>query len=78
MKNEALHRSIRDRLHHANSVVITSHIRPDGDAVGSVVGLGVSLSLAGKQVQMVLADRVSAQLRFIPGAELVTTHVEQP
>ncbi|NMC53815.1 MAG: bifunctional oligoribonuclease/PAP phosphatase NrnA [Chloroflexi bacterium] len=78
MKNEALHRSIRDRLHNATSVVITSHIRPDGDAVGSAVGLGLSLSLAGKQVQMVLADRVSAQLRFIPGAELVTTHVEQP
>jgi phosphoesterase RecJ-like protein len=78
MKNEALHRSICDMLHNTNSVMITSHIRPDGDAVGSVVGLGLALSLAGKQVQMVMADRISAQLRFISGAERITTSAELP
>jgi len=78
MKNDAIHSTIREMLHDANAVLITSHIRPDGDAVGSVAGLGMALRLAGKQVQMVMADRISAQLRFIPGADQITTKVTDP
>jgi len=47
----------------AQRILLVSHIRPDGDAVGSLLGLGSALQEADKQVQMVLADGVPSILR---------------
>src|SRR5512145_1626085 len=40
---EELNQVLCQEFHHAQSVLIVSHIRPDGDAVGSLLGLGQSL-----------------------------------
>ena len=58
-------------LRTAESVLLVSHIRPDGDAVGSLLGLGLALQKGGKRIQMVLADGVPAQFRHLPGCEAV-------
>lgn len=63
--------AIRDLLHNANSILITSHVRPDGDAIGSMLGLGLSLLAVGKDVQMVLSDGVPATFRHLSGVDLV-------
>ncbi len=55
----------------ASRVLITSHIRPDGDAVGSLLGLGLALQQAGKTVRMVLADGVPHSLRHLEGSKQV-------
>jgi phosphoesterase RecJ-like protein len=47
--------------------LVTSHARPDGDAVGSVLAMGSVLHALGKQVDMVLADPVPAVYRTLPG-----------
>lgn len=64
------------KLNRARRVLIASHVRPDGDAVGSLLGLGLALSAAGKQVQMILADGVPANFRHLPGADLVRHHLD--
>lgn len=69
--NKALLQSIRSELTHAQRVVVASHLRPDGDAVGSLLGLGLALQHAGKQVQMVLADGVPLVFQNVPGVEQV-------
>ncbi len=52
--------------------MIASHVRPDGDAIGSLLGLGAgSASIAGKSVQMVLVDGVSSSFRHLEGSELI-------
>lgn len=56
-------------LHAAPKILIVSHVRPDGDAVGAVLGLGLALRAAGKQVQMVLADGVPGNYRHLSGSE---------
>jgi phosphoesterase RecJ-like protein len=66
---------IKQRLDQAKNVLITSHVRPDGDAIGSLIGLGLAVQQAGKQVQMVLADGVSSTYRHLEGADLVSTKV---
>lgn len=68
--------AIKARLGAAQSVLIASHVRPDGDAVGSLLGLGLALQEAGKSVQMVLADGVAASFRHLEGADLVRTGIE--
>lgn len=62
----------------ARDILLVSHIRPDGDAVGSLLGLGLSLQAAGKRVQMVLNDGVPKGLRFLPGSEQVQKKIQAP
>lgn len=45
--------------------VITSHIRPDADALGSELGLGRALQKLGKQVRIVNASPTPARLQFL-------------
>src|ERR1043166_2197080 len=63
--------AIKERLHKSRNVVIASHIRPDGDAIGSLLGLGLALRDAGKSVTMVLVDGVAASFRHLEGSELI-------
>lgn len=63
--------AIKSRLESAQRVVIASHVRPDGDAIGSLLGLGLALLNAGKTVQMVLVDGVPAAFKHLEGSELI-------
>lgn len=64
--------SIKRRLGDAERILVTGHIRPDGDAVGSMLGLGLALREAGKDVQMVLPDGVPSAFRHLEGSEQIT------
>ena len=63
--------SAREALHQAQRILITSHKRPDGDAVGSVLGLGLALIDAGKNVQMVLEDGVPSSFHHLVGSDQI-------
>jgi len=62
---------IKDRLGAAKKIVIASHVRPDGDAIGALLGLGLALRNAGKSVQMILADGVPSSFKYLEGSELI-------
>jgi phosphoesterase RecJ-like protein len=62
---------IHQALENANKIGITAHIRPDGDAIGSLIGLGLALQNNGKQVQLVLRDGVSNTFRHLIGANQI-------
>jgi phosphoesterase RecJ-like protein len=63
--------AIKERLHRSNKVLVASHIRPDGDAIGSLLGLGLGLIESGKSVKMVLMDGVPASFGHLEGSELI-------
>ncbi len=65
--------TIHDQFDMANKVLVASHLRPDGDAIGSVLGIGLPLLAIGKEVQMVLSDGVPENFRFLSGSELIKT-----
>jgi len=69
--DKSLTGAIKEKLVAANNIIVASHVRPDGDAVGSLLGLGLALQNAGKSVQMVLADGVPASFKHLEGSELV-------
>ncbi len=66
---------IKNRLAAAKNIVIASHVRPDGDAIGGLLGLGLALRDAGKSVQMILADGVPSSFKYLEGSELVKKQV---
>ena len=54
-----------------SSFVLLSHVRPDGDAIGSLLALGHSLLAMGKSVRILNEDGLPDNLAFLPGSERV-------
>ncbi len=71
-----LHAEIKSRFQTAGRILIVSHVRPDGDAIGSTLALGLALADAGKEVQMALADGVPAGFKHLPGSDKIIKKAE--
>jgi phosphoesterase RecJ-like protein len=61
---------IAARIKTSDRFLIVSHVRPDADAAGSLLGLGLALRAAGKDVQMVLEDG-AGEFQYLPGSDLI-------
>ncbi len=59
------------RLLEAKKLVLTAHVHPDGDSLGSLLGLESLLTVLGKQVEIWLDDEVPPAYRFLPGWECI-------
>jgi len=57
----------------ARRVLLTSHENPDGDALGSMLALGLAVESLGKEVVFFNKDGVPAALEFLPHASRVLT-----
>ena len=55
------------------SFIITTHVNPDGDALGSAIALAMALKHAGKKVIVYNRDGVPDTYGFLPGADIVQT-----
>jgi phosphoesterase RecJ-like protein len=69
---------IRERMASAQTVMITTHLRPDGDAIGALLGLGQALEGAGKIVHMVSLDGVPSTFKHLPGSTRVIKKPQGP
>jgi len=58
-------------LREKESILVVTHIYPDGDALGSQLGLGEILKGLGKKVSYHSEERVSHMYNFIPGSEVL-------
>jgi phosphoesterase RecJ-like protein len=63
--------AVGDFLHHHHRFFILSHLRPDGDAYGSTLGLAATLRAMGKEVTTANEDGMIDRYTFLPGAELL-------
>ena len=63
-------------LQSARRLYIATHLSPDGDAIGSVLGLYWALASTARQFTLACNDEVPSSLRFLPGAANFT--VEPP
>lgn len=52
-------------LNDASSIVLTCHVRPDGDAIGSTLGWKFLLESLGKSVDVVVPDNAPRSLSFL-------------
>ena len=50
--------AILDVIRGGERFLVCSHSRPDGDAVGSMLAMGMILTQMGKRADMVTADRI--------------------
>ncbi len=73
--NKDLITAFGEKISRAQRILIISHIRPDGDAVGSLLGLGLMLEDLGKDVNLVLEDGVPLVFHHLTGADRVFREV---
>ncbi len=59
-------------------VVVTCHVSPDGDALGSSTALCSVLRAMGKDAVVVTADCAPKALQFLPGVRDIVTLTRQP
>lgn len=53
-------------------LIVTSHARPDGDAIGSVLAMGEMLRKLGCTTELVLADHAPAIYKTLPGIQQIS------
>src|SRR5690606_37347205 len=63
---------VADAIRTRQSFILTSHARPDGDAIGSSLALAFALERLGKRAAVVLRDPVPEPYRSLPGIERLT------
>lgn len=54
-------------IEESDKIVLTCHVRPDGDALGSTLGLHHLLTTLGKESKVVVPDQPPKTLSFMPG-----------
>ncbi len=60
-------------LQSSEDIYIGTHIRPDGDALGSLLGLTLALKKQGKRVAPLCADPPPENYLFLPGADRISS-----
>ncbi len=63
--------AILEVLRQGERFLVCSHSRPDGDAVGSMLAMGMLLDQLGKHADLVSADGVPGIYRGLPGADSI-------
>jgi bifunctional oligoribonuclease and PAP phosphatase NrnA len=73
-KFEQIGRALREH----QSFAVLGHVRPDGDALGSQLALGLSLKKLGKDVRIWNEEGMLEKYSFLPRAELLTKPPAEP
>ena len=62
---------IKNKIEESESIILTAHINPDGDAVGSSLALFLSLKekYKNKKINLILQDVIPYTTKFLKGSE---------
>jgi len=72
-------REVAELLRDAKNILIVSHINPDGDNVGSTLGLSNSLKQMGKTVAVANKSGIPDNFMFLKGADkVISTDLLKP
>jgi len=63
-------------IRQARDILVICHVMPDGDAIGSLLGLGWALHKLGKEHTLACADPVPDSFAYLPGSEAMVSHPE--
>lgn len=67
--------SLLEIIRKTNNIVLATHANPDGDALGSLIGLADTLEAMGKKVFRYLEEPVSHLYEFLPDTSLMQTKI---
>ncbi|MFK7800799.1 MAG: bifunctional oligoribonuclease/PAP phosphatase NrnA [Anaerolineae bacterium] len=68
---------IKAEIEQASEILVTTHIGPDGDALGSLTAVGQMLHAMGKQFDMICDDGILRKFEYLPLAKDVRRRVDR-
>lgn len=68
---------IKSMIDTAEQVLVTCHMRPDGDAIGSLTAVGQALAQMGKQFTLACDDSAPGKYDYLPLIDEVVTTLDQ-
>src|SRR6188768_3173042 len=60
-----VYRQIIDRLSQSKRVLLTTHVRPDGDAIGTTAALAMAMRKAGIEAEVLLLSHLPTKYSFV-------------
>jgi phosphoesterase RecJ-like protein len=78
MKTNCQLQDIAEVFRSKQRFLVLSHFRPDGDAIGCSLALGLSLRALGKTVSVWNEDGLPDRFRFLPECDLITRPPDAP
>jgi phosphoesterase RecJ-like protein len=75
MTNEASIAALLSLIRERQTFVVTSHMRPDGDAIGTALGLFHLLEAMGKKATVVFTDPIPDIYQFLPGVNRIVCSI---
>ncbi|MGE3278994.1 MAG: bifunctional oligoribonuclease/PAP phosphatase NrnA [Candidatus Altimarinota bacterium] len=67
--DEQIVSQIKQKIIHAQSILLLAHKNPDGDTLGSSLAMFLYLKGLGKKVQIACFDKAPEAAQFLPGAD---------
>jgi bifunctional oligoribonuclease and PAP phosphatase NrnA len=58
--------SIIQQFNNSNKILVATHAHPDGDAIGSLIALGLSLEALNKKITLYCESSIPVVYRFLP------------
>ncbi|MFH1552398.1 MAG: bifunctional oligoribonuclease/PAP phosphatase NrnA [Candidatus Omnitrophota bacterium] len=74
MDNDSMDKVVK-AFKERDNFLITAHVNPEGDSIGSQLAVYRILQKLGKKAVMVNHDEVPDNLKFLPGAELIVRKI---
>ncbi|MBW2367328.1 MAG: bifunctional oligoribonuclease/PAP phosphatase NrnA [Deltaproteobacteria bacterium] len=68
-------KQIIHQLSNSDHIFIATHANPDGDAIGSLIAMGLALDALGKDTTLYCESSIPAVYRFLPNVNRITHHV---
>jgi phosphoesterase RecJ-like protein len=74
---DTISHNLQDLRNHSGKIIITTHHKPDGDAMGSSLGLYLYLKEAGIESQVITPTDYAAFLHWLPANDSVIVYEEE-
>ncbi len=68
---------IINQIKKAQHLLLSSHCDPDGDAISSLLAMGLALDKLDKKVTLYNASPIPAVYRFLPAVERIVRHTKK-
>lgn len=67
-----------EHLRNSHSVLLASHTSPDGDAIGSLIAMGLCLKALGKDATLYNQSPIPTVYRYLPSVSGIQNRVDDP
>ena len=70
-------KKIVNHLKNSNHIIIASHANPDGDAIGSVIAMGLALDVLNKNTTLYNESLIPSVYSFLPSVERIERQIKE-